>query len=120
MKRFPRLLEGAEAVALEKMIWNTPEFRPRLQPDEQAIDFIFRLRFSQRRKRYHSLRYILFGPGSKSWEKSFRSVYSRVPYGDKNLEQSISNRLHKLFVEGVKLWLHKTWSLKGIPKNTNK
>ena len=91
-----------------------------MQSDEQAIDFIFRFRFPPRGKRYHSLRYILFGPDSKSWQRSFRLAYSRVNYGDKNLERSISNQLRKLLVEGGRLWLRETWSLKGIPKNTIK
>jgi hypothetical protein len=91
-----------------------------VRPDEHTIDFIFRLCLSQPLKRYPSLHYILFGPASESWEKLFRSAYSRLDYGDKDLEQSIANRLHLLFQEGVRLWLHEAWSLKGIAKNTGK
>jgi hypothetical protein len=119
-RHFPRLLAGTEAAAIEKLIWKIPEFQARMGTDIRTIDFIFRLRLPRQLKRYQSLYWILFGPTAESWEKSFRSAYSRLRYGDKDLEQSIANPLHLLFLEGVRLWLQDAWSLKGIAKNTNK
>jgi len=119
IRRFPRLLEGTEAAALEKLLWNKPEFQARVQPDKYTIDFVFSLRYSQPLQRYRSLRHIIFGPAFKSWEGSFRSAYSHLRYGDKALDQSMANNLHRLFNQGVRLWLQAAWSLKGIRKTSN-
>jgi len=117
IKRFPRRLEGEEAAAIEKLAWGTPEFRACMAADEYAVDFIFRISLSQLPKRYRALFGTLFFFGSDTWESAFSWAYSRLKYGDKDLERSVANRLHKLFLTGIQVWLDESWSREGNPQN---
>src|ERR1700676_255614 len=111
IKRFPRILNENEAIGLEKLAWNTPQFLARVRTEKHAVDFVFRISVPQFPKHYRALRLLLFPSTTESWEKAFHAAHSKVKYGDKDLAKFMANPLRKLFTAGVKEWLNETWDL---------
>ena len=109
-RRFPRLLEGSHAAAVEKLAWAKPTFRAHVAPQERAIDFVFRMSSAKLPKRYRAVDKILFGLGTNSWEQAFHSAYSHSRYGGKKIDHFLANALRQIFRDGFRRWLLETWS----------
>lgn len=116
IKRFPRLLRGSHAAALEKLVWAKPTFRAHIVPQERAIDFVFRISSAKLPKRYRAVDRILFGLGTNSWGQAFHYAYSHSRYGDKKIDHFLANALRQIFRDGFQRWLRETWS-ESIPQS---
>jgi len=119
-RRFPRILNENEAIGLEKLAWNTPQFLARVKTEKRAVDFTFRISVPQFPKHYRALQMLLFASTTESWEKAFREAYLKSKYGDKDLAKFMVNPLHELFRAGVKEWLDETWDLEDTEKGPAK
>ena len=113
-QRFPRLIGGKEAAALEKLLWVAPNFEVRLTKTKQkaATKLIFTIPISAEfSKSYPKLYWAIAGRRANDWENAIADGYWKTIYNKKVLPKFISSVLHRAFKKGVRIWLYETWGL---------
>ncbi len=115
VRRFPRLLEGEQAAALAKLLWQQPWFIVRGRKNkrnERAIEFKFRIPAPDGlRRSYPALWELFFGAGIKLWERALTMAYWETKSGDKTLHRYISNFLRVVYRNALGVWLKEVWTL---------
>jgi hypothetical protein len=116
IRRFPRLLEGAQGAALTRMFWTEPELpRVTVAKDGMSINFVFKVRIRKEAldepfQRYWSC---FFAPPAHQFEKTLYEGYQKTMSGKKTVHRHISTFLRRAFRNAFQIWLENSWGLNG-------
>jgi len=114
--RFPRLIEGQEAAALEKLLWVPPNFEVQLKRTKKGT--LTRLVFSipmapDFETSFPGLHRLIFESRANEWENAIADGYWKSKYNNKPLSKFVQGVLRRAFKNGVKNFLEEEWSLPG-------
>ena len=112
IKRFPRLVEVNEGIALSKLMWREPDFTLELDGPGRSIDFIFRVSVGKRSARHFPLAVnLLFDSGSEYWKKTLIRTFQNAKSGEKSVLHFISILLGGVHRKAMRAWVADTWRI---------
>ena len=112
IKRFPRLIDVNEGIALSKLMWREPDFALELDGPSRSIDFIFRVSVGKDSAQHFPLAInLLFDSGSEYWKKTLIKAFRDAKSGEKLILRFISNFLGKIHSEAMSAWVEDSWKI---------
>jgi hypothetical protein len=111
IKRFPRLVDGGMAAAIEILSRVVPQFEVRLNKmgGTAATELVFVIPVpNELRESYSALFSQICGSRTKDWENAIADGFRNTEYNRKALSEFITPQLRRAFAEGVRIWLEKS------------
>lgn len=116
IKRFPRLVDGGEAAAIEMLSRVVPQFEVRLKKTDggAATELVFVVPVpNELRESYPALFGQICGSRATDWESAIADGFRTTEYNRKPLSKFISPQLRRAFNKGVRIWLEKSRASKN-------
>jgi hypothetical protein len=111
-RRFPRLVEGQEAAAIELLSRIVPRFEARLNKADNpaSTELVFAIPLPlELRESYPVLFDLICGPRATDWEDAIAEGFRNTEYNGKPLSDFIAPQLRRAFAAGIRAWLKAIW-----------